>query len=129
MNHTEKPHPLEPELVTTGGARSLDDTQTHVLRGQGQMWSHKRSPFRSARGQALTTVSGSASRRTRWRDVPPVDLDHPRAVPILNLSSAFRRGDTTAPLARICLLTSSAGIALPSCCLSAGPALTSVTAS
>lgn len=26
MNHTEKPHPLEPELVTTGGARSLDDT-------------------------------------------------------------------------------------------------------
>jgi hypothetical protein len=28
MNHTEKPHPLEPELVTTGGARSLDDTQT-----------------------------------------------------------------------------------------------------
>jgi hypothetical protein len=28
MNHTEKPHPLEPELVTTGGARSLDDTQS-----------------------------------------------------------------------------------------------------
>ena len=32
MNHTEKPHPLEPELVTTGGARSLDDTQLPISR-------------------------------------------------------------------------------------------------
>ncbi len=30
MNHTGNPHPLEPELVTTGGARSLDDTQRPV---------------------------------------------------------------------------------------------------
>jgi hypothetical protein len=38
MNHTEKPHPLEPELVTTGGARSLDDTHGGGVCGDPGWW-------------------------------------------------------------------------------------------